>query len=293
MLMLVGAVIVIASVLGGYLMHGGEVLVLNQPSEFIIIGGASIGALVIGTPGKVLKMMLAQMKGVFTSSFSRADYIELLAMQYQLYRVIQQSGIMALESHVEKPHESPVLSKYPRFLARHEAASFLTDSVKVMIMGGISTHDLEALMDEDLQVHHDEESKPASTLTKIGDALPGLGIVAAVLGVVITMGSIDGPPAEIGHKVAAALVGTFLGIFLAYGFVQPLATNLEHRVADDARYTQCIKAGLLAVYKGLPPAIAVEFARRVLPADVRPTFEETETACKSQKQADAQQAAAA
>jgi chemotaxis protein MotA len=292
MLMLVGAVIVMASVLGGYMMHGGEVLVLNQPTEFLIIGGAAIGSLIIGTPGKVLRGLLGQIKGVFGGSLSRNDYVELLAMQYQLFRLIQQSGIMALESHVEKPQESPIFSKYPKFLARHEAACFFTDSVKVMIMGGISVHDLEALMDEDQHVHHEEEAKPASTLTKIGDALPGLGIVAAVLGVVITMGAIDGPPAEIGHKVAAALVGTFLGIFLAYGFVQPMATNLEHRVADAGRYTTCIKAGLLAAYKGMPPAIAVEFARRVLPSDVRPSFEETEAACKGQKAADVTQAAA-
>jgi chemotaxis protein MotA len=142
MLMLVGAAIVLGSVLGGYLMHGGEILVLNQPSEFVIIFGASIGALVIGTPGKVLKGLLAQMKGVFARGLTRTDYLELLAMQYQLFRLIQQSGIMALESHVEKPEESAVLSKYPKFLARHEAACFLTDSVKVMIMGGITVHDL-------------------------------------------------------------------------------------------------------------------------------------------------------
>lgn len=291
MLMVVGAVIVLASVLGGYLMHGGDVLVLNQPSEFIIIGGASIGSLIIGTPGKVLKSLLAQMKGVFSGALTRADYLELLAMQYQLYRLIQQSGMMSLESHVEKPHESAVFSKYPKFLARHDAASFFTDTVKVMIMGGISPHDLETLMEEDQHIHHEEESKAGSTLTKVGDALPGLGIVAAVLGVVITMGAIDGPPSEIGHKVAAALVGTFLGIFLAYGFVAPIATNLEHRVADEGRYTQCIKAGLIAAYKGMPPAISVEFARRVLPHDVRPTFEETEQACKGQKAADVAQAA--
>ena len=283
MLFVVGSLIVIGSVMGGYLMHGGEILVLNQPSEFLIIGGAAIGALIIGTPGKVLKMLAAQLKGTFSSAPSRTDYLELLTMMYQLFRTIQQSGIMALEAHVENMHESPILSKFPKFLARHHSAHFLSDSVKVMIMGGISVHDLEALMDEDLHVHHEEENKPASTLTKMGDALPGLGIVAAVLGVVITMGAIDGPPAEIGHKVAAALVGTFLGIFLAYGFVQPLATSLEHRVADEGRYTQCVKVGLLSVYKGLPPAIAVEFARRVLPADVRPTFEETEQACKGHK----------
>jgi chemotaxis protein MotA len=265
------------------MMHGGEVLVLNQPTEFLIIGGAALGSLIISTPGKVLKALLGQLKGTFSSAPGKDDYIDLLAMMYQLFRVIQQSGIMSLESHVEKPEESPILSKYPKFLGRHESASFLSDSVRVMILGGISSHDLEALMDEDLHIHHEEAGKPASTITKIGDALPGLGIVAAVLGIVITMGKIDGPPSEIGHSVAAALVGTFLGIFMAYGFLQPLAANLEHRVSDEGRYEQCIKAGLLAVYKGLPPAIAVEFARRVLPHDVRPSFEETETACKGQK----------
>jgi chemotaxis protein MotA len=280
MLLLVGVVIVMGSVLGGYVMHHGELLVLNQPTEFLIIGGAAIGGLVISTPGKVLKGLLGQVKGTFSAPPGRQEFLELLAMMYQLFRVIQQSGIMSLESHVENPAASPILSKYPKFLGRHESASFLSDSVKVMILGGISSHDLEDLMDADLTVHHEEQLKPASTLTKVGDALPGLGIVAAVLGIVITMGKIDGPPAEIGHSVASALVGTFLGIFIAYGFIQPLAANLEHRVADEGRYEHCLKAGLLSVYKGLPPAIAVEFARRVLPADVRPTFEETEQACK-------------
>jgi chemotaxis protein MotA len=287
MLLLVGALIVLGSVVGGFMMHGGEVLVLNQPNEFVIIGGAAIGSLVISTPAKVLKGLIGQLKGTFSSAPGKADYLDLLAMMFQLFRIIQQSGIMSLESHVENPSESPILSKYPKFLARHESAHFLSDSVKVMILGGISAYDLEALMDEDLQVHHDEAAKPASTISKVGDALPGLGIVAAVLGIVITMGKIDGPPAEIGHSVASALVGTFLGIFLAYGFLQPIAANLEHRVADEGRYEQCIKAGLLSVYKGLPPAIAVEFARRVLPHDVRPSFEETEVSCKSAGKAEA------
>ncbi len=197
---------------------------------------------------------------------------------------------MALEAHVEDVEKSPIISRHPKFLGNHHAVSFLTDSIKVIILGGITPHDLEALMDEDLHVHHAEAAKPASTLAKIGDALPGLGIVAAVLGVVITMQAIDGPPAEIGHHVAAALVGTFLGILACYGFVGPMATNLEHIVADEAHYLVCIKTGLLAVYKGFPPAIAVEFARRVLPSEVRPTFEETEQHCKGVK---AEQAAAA
>jgi len=189
--------------------------------------------------------------------------------------------VMSLETHFDDPSKSAVLSRYPRFLARHHALDFLADSVKVIIIGGISPHDLEALMDEDLAIQHEVEMKPSATLTKTGDAMPGLGIVAAVLGVVITMGAIDGPPAEIGEKVGAALVGTFLGILMCYGFVGPMGTFMEHRVNDDARYTQCLKTGLLAVYKGFPPAIAVEFARRVLPLEVRPSFEETEVFCKA------------
>ena len=291
MLLLVGAVIVVASVLGGFMMHGGQPLVLNQPTEFIIIGGAALGSVVISTPIRVLKALVAQLKGLLGSAPRKDEYLDLLAMMYQLFRVIQQSGIMSLESHVEKPDDSPILSKYPKFLARHASANFLSDSVKVMILGGISAFDLEALMDEDLHVHHSEALKAGSAVTKVSDAMPGLGIVAAVLGIVITMGLIDGPPAEIGHSVAAALVGTFLGILLSYGFLGPIATSLEHRVEDEGRYEQCIKAGLLSVYKGMPPAIAVEFARRVLPHDVRPTFEETEAACKGAGKVDAAAAA--
>jgi chemotaxis protein MotA len=281
MLLFIGAVIVLGSVLGGFMMHGGQVLVLYQPTEFIIIGGAGLGSVIISTPIKVLKALVGQLKALLGSSPGKAEYLDLLAMMYQLFRVIQQSGIMSLESHVEKPGESAILSRYPKFLGRHGSCCFLSDSVKVMILGGISAFDLETLMDEDLQVHHSEALKPGIAVNKVSDAMPGLGIVAAVLGIVITMGLIDGPPAEIGHSVAAALVGTFLGILVSYGFLGPLATSLEHRVEDEGRYEQCIKAGLLSVYKGLPPAIAVEFARRVLPHDVRPSFEETEAACKA------------
>lgn len=292
MIIIVGALVVLGSVVGGYLLHGGHLLVLNQPSEFIIIFGCAIGSLLISTPGKILKLMLAQIKSLFSVGITKADYLDLLAMLYQLFKLIQQSGVMALESHIEDPQNSAVFSKYPKFLARHHAVDFLADSLKVIILGGISPHDLESLLDEDLQIHHEEAAKPAATLTKIGDALPGLGIVAAVLGVVITMGAIDGPPSEIGHKVAAALVGTFLGILLSYGFVAPLAGNMEHAVADEGRYAVCIKTGLLAIYKGFPPAIAVEFARRVLPGDVRPGFDEAEKFCRGTKLSDTQAKAA-
>src|SRR6185436_1099831 len=291
MLLIVGALVVLASVVGGYLMEGGNILLLSQPAEFIIIGGASIGSLLIGTSPKVLSQLLKQSTGLFSGGLAREDFADLLAMLYQLFRVIQQTGVMALEPHFENPQTSSILSKYPKFMARHHTLAFLSDSAKVIIVGGMSSHDLEALMDQDLEVHHDEAHQPSATMAKIGDALPGLGIVAAVLGVVITMQAIDGPPAEIGHKVGAALVGTFLGILMSYGFVQPLASSLEARVRDDGRYEQCIKAGVLAVFKGLPPAIAVEFARRTLPSDVRPTFEETERACRATQAAAAPKAA--
>jgi chemotaxis protein MotA len=188
---------------------------------------------------------------------------------------------MSLESHFEDPSTSSILTRYPKFLARHAAVDFLADSMKVLIVGGIAAHDLEALLDEDLKVHNDEALRPSSALTKVGDALPGLGIVAAVLGIVITMAHIDGPASEVGHRVGAALVGTFLGILLSYGLAQPIAQAMEQRLAEEAYYCLCIRAGILAVYKGNPPAIAIEFARRSLPHSIRPSFNETEAFCRA------------
>jgi chemotaxis protein MotA len=281
MLLIIGLVVVLGSVIGGFLMAGGQLLVLNQPSEFVVIGGAAIGSLIVSTPSSVLKNTLAQIKATMAGGFGKSDYIDLLSLLYLVFKQVQQSGVMSLEAHFEDPAKSPILSRYPKFLAHHDAVDFLADSAKVIIVGGIAAHDLEALMDEDLQVHHHEALRPAQALSKIGDALPGLGIVAAVLGVVITMGHIDGPVEEIGHHVGAALIGTFLGILLSYGVVQPISQSLEQRVGEDQYYCLCIKAGLLAVYKGNPPAIAVEFARRVLPHSVRPSFNETEQFCRA------------
>jgi chemotaxis protein MotA len=292
MLVIVGFVVVIVAVTGGYLLAGGDLLVLNQPSEFVVIGGAAAGSLLVSTSPAVLKNIVAQTKSLLGAGTTKADYSDLLAMLYQIFKQVQQSGVMSLEPHFEKPEDSTLLQKYPKFMARHEAVDFLADSVKVIIVGGIAAHDLEALMDEDMRAHHEEALRPASSLAKIGDALPGLGIVAAVLGIVITMGHIDAPPAEIGHHVGAALVGTFLGILLSYGFLQPLSSALEARVADESYYCLCIKAGLLAIYKGNPPAIAVEFARRVLPHSVRPTFNETEQFCRAATSAPKEAAAA-
>ena len=281
MFLIVGLLVVIGSVLGGYVMHHGKIALLNQPNEFLIIFGAAIGSMLISTPLPVIMKMIKQTIGVLSPGLAKKDYADLLAMLYQLFRLAQQTGIMALESHFDNPKESSVLSKYPKFLGRHESLDFLADSIKVIIVGGMAPHDLEALMDEDLYVHHTEARAPSAAMAKVADAFPGLGIVAAVLGVVITMQAIDGPPSEIGEKVGAALVGTFLGILLSYGMFGPLATALEARVDDEGNYEKCIKAGVLATFKGLPPAIAIEFARRVLPHEVRPSFEETEKFCKA------------
>ncbi len=280
MLVIIGLAIVFGATALGYWEEGGAFGVLWQPAELIIIGGAALGSLLCSTPAAVLKNTVAQLKAVMGSGTSAKDYRELLALLYQLFKQVQQQGVMSLEAHFDDPKQSAILSKYPKFMARHDAMDFLADSVKVVMVGGIAPYDLETLMDEDLKVHHDDALKPAAALNRIGDALPGLGIVAAVLGVVITMGHIDGPPAEIGERVGAALVGTFLGILLSYGMAQPVAGALESRVNDDMYYCLCIKAGLLAVYKGNPPAIAVEFARRVLPHNVRPSFNDTEKLCK-------------
>jgi chemotaxis protein MotA len=281
MLVIVGLVVVFGAVVSGYLMEGGVLGVLNQPAEFLVIGGAALGTLLISTPMGVLKDMMRQIMGLMTGASGKDVYVDLLSMLYQIFRQVQQAGVMSLESHFEDPSTSTILTRYPKFLARHAAVDFLADSMKVLIVGGIAAHDLEALLDEDLKVHHDEALRPSSALTKVGDALPGLGIVAAVLGIVITMAHIDGPASEVGHRVGAALVGTVLGILLSYGLAQPIAQAMEQRLAEEAYYCLCIRAGILAVYKGNPPAIAIEFARRSLPHSIRPSFNETEAFCRA------------
>ena len=292
MLIFGGLLGIVVAVLGGYLMEGGHLLLLNQPAEFVIIGGAAIGILFISTPMHVLHALVHQLKRLLTPAPSRQDYQDLLAMLYQLFRVVQSTGVMALETHFDNPEQSNILSKYPKFLQRHASLAFLADSARVIIVGGISAHDFETLMYEDLEVRHKEEMLPAQTLQQVGDAMPALGIVAAVLGVVITMQAIDGPPSEIGHKVGAALVGTFLGILLSYALFAPIAAIMHHRVEEELNIEQCIKAGILAVHKGFAPAIAVEFARRVIPGEARPTFEETEKLCRSTRGESAAAAAA-
>lgn len=291
MLIFVGLAVIVGAVAGGYLWHGGHLILLWQPAEFLIIGGAAVGILIISTPIGIIHATVGQIKRLLTPAPHKKDFTDLLVMMYQLFRVVQSTGVMALESHIDNPSQSPIFSKYPSFLKRHSALHFLGDSARVIIIGGISAHDFDALMYEDLEVKHKEAMTPSATVNKIGDAMPGMGIVAAVLGVVVTMQAIDGPPSEIGHKVGAALVGTFIGILLAYGVFAPVATIMEHRVEEELQMEHCIKAGILAIHKGFPPAIAIEFARRVIPEEVRPSFDETERLCKASR-SDASAAAA-
>lgn len=258
-------------------------MALNQPLELLIIGGAAIGALLISTPMNVIKGIISQAKGILSSGNSRQDYLDSLVMMFEIFNIARKDGLVGLENHIEHPEESEIFKRYPHFLKNYHAMSFFSDTMRVIISGAVQPHDLEDLMDNDIETLHEEEERPSTALNTMADALPGLGIVAAVLGIVITMASIDGPPEEIGHKIAAALVGTFLGILGCYGFVGPLAGSMKHRLHDNKQYMVCMKNALLSFNKGVAGVIAVEFARRSLYSEVRPTFLELEEACNEAK----------
>ncbi|HXZ36058.1 MAG TPA: flagellar motor stator protein MotA [Thermodesulfobacteriota bacterium] len=284
MLAIVGILVVLLAVLGGYLIEGGSFLVLMQFAEFIIIGGAAAGALLISTPPKLLKKILNRVLLIFKKSkVEKETYLGILKMMYEFFQLSQKEGVLALESHIEHPEKSTIFSKYPQFVGQHHLLSFLTDTMRIILMGSVSPYEIEALMDTDIETQQQEGTKPGMILQKIGDSMPGLGIVAAVLGIVITMQAINGPPEQVGHKVAAALVGTFLGILLSYGFIQPLATSLDLMHEEEARMLEVIKAGLVAFSKGFNPMIAVEFGRRSIFDDSRPTFREMEQALRGGK----------
>jgi chemotaxis protein MotA len=283
---IVGSLVVIACVVGGFLIEGGPILVLMQYVEFMIIGGAAAGALLISTPKSLLTNIFNQILGTLKESpINRQMYLDLLKMMYEFFVIGQKEGMIALESHIEAPEKSAVFSKYSAFMNQHHLVAFLTDTVRLSMIGGVSPHELEALMDTDIETHHQEGVKPGMILQKIGDSMPGMGIVAAVLGIVITMQAINGPPEEIGKKVAAALVGTFLGILLSYGFIQPLATKIDLVHEEESRTFEVVKAGLIAFAKGLNPLLCVEFARRTISAEYRPTFQEMENLVKGRKNA--------
>jgi chemotaxis protein MotA len=215
------------------------------------------------------------------SPFGRTLYIDALKMLYELFQLARRDGLVAIESHIENPGKSALFQKYPKVLHHHEAMVFLSDSLRLVLVGSVPPHDLEALMDDEIALHHENEGKPSTALAKISDALPGIGIVGAVLGIVVTMAAISGPIEKIGEHVAAALTGTFLGVLLAYGFVGPIATSMEHVNDSESRFFHFFKASVVAFAKGFSPIVAVEFARRAIPAEVRPKFAEMEAACKS------------
>ncbi len=283
MISFVGLLLVIGAVLGGYMMHHGNLAVLNQPHEFVIIIGAALGSLIVSTPMPVIKGIVAQLKGLMGPRPAKKEFLELLTLQYELFQLAQRSGLLGWEEHVNDPNKSSIFGKYPSVLKNHHALEFMTDTMKVIVSGSADPHDLENLMDVDMETIHAEEAKPPAALASVADAMPGLGIVAAVLGIVITMEKIDGPPGEVGMSVASALVGTFLGILLSYGIMGPLATAMGHKNVEMGKYTECMKHGLLAHAKGVSPSIAVEFARRSVSALARPTFDELEKACRAAK----------
>jgi len=275
MIVIVGCIIVTAGVLGGFVMAGGHVLALYHPSELVTIGGAALGALIVSTPKKVLidmvKGILATLKG---TPYGRNTYQDLFRCLYDMMRLARRDGMLALESHVSNPHDSTILNKYPRIGQNHHVSKFICGGIAPLVEATADAEQLAKLLDAEIKVMEEEHHLPVLALTKVADALPGFGIVAAVLGIVITMAHIDGPPAEIGHKVGAALVGTFLGILLSYGFAAPLATRIELAGITEAAFFRTAAAAIVGFAKNLPPKVAIEMARRSVTSEFRPDREE-------------------
>jgi len=286
MIVMVGFIVVLGAVLGGFTLAGGHVGSLLHVSEFVTIGGAALGGLIVMSPKKVLidifKGLLQTVKG---APYNRAAYEELMKALYELFMLGRRDGMVALEEHVNNPSASAILSKYPTVVNNHHSLEFLVNALRPIVDGRVKPDQLKSLLDVELGAKLEEHHAPIGVLAKTADALPGFGIVAAVLGIIVTMGAIAGPPEEIGHKVAAALVGTFLGVLLSYGFAHPLASNMEFIGAAEMSYFRCISTSVVSFANGLAPIVAVEVARRGLSSDVRPTADEMETMLKSLNQA--------
>jgi chemotaxis protein MotA len=280
-LVIVGYLIVLASVFGGYALAGGHLAALLQPIELLMIGGAAMGAFIVGNGSKAIK---ATMKALPTtlkgSAYTKAMYMDLMALLYDILAKVRKEGLMTIESDVEEPEKSPLFSKYPSIVANHHVLEFITDYLRLMVGGNLNTFEIENLMDNEIETHHHEGEIPVHVISRLGDAMPAFGIVAAVMGVVHTMGSVGLPPAELGMLIAHALVGTFLGILLAYGFVSPLASLLEQKLAEATKMLECCKVTLLSSLNGYSPALAVEFGRKVLLSTERPSFIELENHVK-------------
>ncbi|SET11816.1 flagellar motor stator protein MotA [Thorsellia anophelis] len=277
MLIIIGYLVVTFSVLGGFVLAGGHLGALNQPLELLIIGGAAVGAMMIANTGKSLKASLKAVPAVLKSSkYDKALFLDVISVLFLILSKARQQGMLSLESDIDSPNESEIFSAYPKLLANHEIIEFITDYLRLMVSGNMSAFEIEALMDEEIETHEHEADIPATTYQTVGDGLPAFGIVAAVLGVIKALGSADLPPEELGLLIAHAMVGTFLGILLAYGYVAPLASILRQRNAEHAKVYQCIKVILLASLNGYAPQIAVEFGRKTLYSTERPTFTQLE-----------------
>jgi chemotaxis protein MotA len=276
---IIGVVIVFGSIIAGYLLEKGNLHVLFQPAEFVILGGAALGALVITCTPKGLMNILKNLSRVLGSGPGKKEYLELLSLLYTLFSKAKKEGLLGVEADVESPAKSAIFKKYPQILKNHHAVEFICDNFRVYILG-VRPYEFEEMMDRELEAHHEESGMPSATIGKVADSLPGFGIVAAVLGVVITMGKMSESPDVIGHSIAAALVGTFLGILMCYGFLGPIGSNLENRAKEESRYLEAIKVAILSFAKEMPPQLAVESARRVLFTDAKPSFKELETAVR-------------
>jgi chemotaxis protein MotA len=282
----VGILIVIVGVFGGFALAGGHLYVIWQPFEVMIIFGAALGGMIIANPmGTVKRAFSMAIKGLVGKGPGKKEYVELLQLMFQLFQIFRKDGPQAVEKHIEEPNSSEIFKLYPAFLKNHHAVDFLCDTMKITLSADLSQYDVDDLLDQDIKVAHEEEHAAQHAIASVGDAFPGLGIVAAVLGIVHTMALLDQGTQVIGKSVAAALIGTFLGVLAAYGFVGPMATKMGSDIAAEGRYLMVIKAALVALQRGAPPLVCVEFARRTIFPSERPTFEEMDTATKEAKKA--------
>ena len=277
---IVGCITVIGCVLGGYVLHHGNLAVLWQPTEVLIIFGAAAGSLVIGTPGRLLKDLGGGCKLLFKGMpYKKTDYVELLKMLFAVFKTMRTKGMLEMESHIENPHDSTLFAECKKFHHNHHALDFFCDYLRLMTMGVEDYYQLEELMEREVKMHKDHGEHVSHTMTNFADGMPALGIVAAVLGVIVTMGSISEPPEILGGLIGAALVGTFLGILMAYGFFSPMGRYMGEAMADEAKYIEIIKIATLAYVQGHAPAVAVEFARAGIPGSEKPDFLAVEEAC--------------
>ena len=283
MFVIIGYVVALVCIFGVYILHGGNIGVILKalPFETVTILGGALGAFVVNNPPKVLKATLKMMPTAFKGSiYTKERYLELLAMMFDILQKARKEGLMAIEKDVEEPHNSPLFQKYTTVGQDHHVVEFITDYLRMMVSGNLNAHEIEALMDSEIETHHQEHHAPVAALTRLAGALPAFGIVAAVLGVINTMGSVGQPPAVLGGMIGSALVGTFLGIFLAYAVAEPFAGLLEAKGEENAKELQCIKTTLLASMQGYAPMTAIEFGRKVLFSTERPTFNELEAHVK-------------